>query len=179
MVAPKQVLALGAVVVGFLGIPHILGGHDTFGTYVMGIVPEYAKPAEHGSQVVLEWSLMIWSVVIGLIGIGIAWWFYIRRPKIPGEIAERFPKAYALVSDNFRVDEAYSSLIVKPVTKVSKSALYDGVDQGFIEGIINGLARLFTGLSFILSRAQGGVVRSYVALMVAGTLLLLLLTMLQ
>jgi len=161
-------------------VPHILGGQAAFGHYVEAILPDFARPAggEHGElAVVAEWGLMTWSVLVGLAGIIAAWWCYVRRPETPGLITARIPRAYGLAADNFRVDETYERLIVEPVVRAAENTLEARVDQGFIEGIINGLASGIGRASRGLSRLQGGRIRGYVALMIIGTLMIILLTL--
>lgn len=177
MTVPQGLLAVGAVFVGFLGVPHILGGHDQFGTYVNAVVPAFAMPEAHhgsGSEMAVEWALMIWSVLFGVSGICTAWWLYIRRPDLPGRIVARIPRLYARVNDKFRVDEFYVRTVVDPTRRAAQRFWSDRVDQGVIEGIINGLGRFARGLGGWLSRGQAGLIRAYVAMMVVGVLVFLL-----
>jgi NADH-quinone oxidoreductase subunit L len=177
MTLTQGALAAGAMVIGFLGVPHLLGGHDFFGHYVSAVVPAWAAPKEAAHPaggLAVEWSLMVWSVMVGVAGISAAWWFYIRRKDLPEKLRARFGRAHHLVHGKFFVDEAYMSGIVSPVESAAESFFHRKVDLGLIDGLINGLGRLFRSLGSALSRVQGGFVRSYVAVMVAGLLLLLL-----
>jgi NADH-quinone oxidoreductase subunit L len=181
MSATQGLLAVGAAVIGFLGVPHILGGHDRFGHYVMQIVPEWALPhahAEPAGGMAVESALMMWSVLVGVAGIATAWWMYIRRPELPARVAERWSRAHALVSGRFGVDEAYERVVVGPVERLADGVLRERVDRGIIDGTIHALAKVFRALGASFSRIQAGLVRGYVALMVAG-LLVLLLTLLR
>ena len=177
MTVPQGILALGAALVGFLAVPHILGGHNAFGHYLETIIPEWSKSrhAAHGpAELVVEWALMTWSVLIGIAGIFGAWWCYMRRPELPKQVVERIPRIHRLVDDRFKVDEFYADNIVDPVEKLGKTVVVDRVDRGLIDGIIHGLAFCFRGLADVLRKVQTGVVRNYVAVMVVGLLLLVL-----
>ncbi len=169
-------LALGSAIVGFLGVPHILGGHDIFGHYLAPIIPDFAQPnAAHGEHAIaVEWSLMAWSVVMGLAGISAAWWAYVKKPELPGRITAKIPKLHALVRDKFRVDEAYTATVVRPTESLARQVVLRGVDQGLIEGIVNGLGSVARLLGRVLSFGQTGLLRGYVGIMILGALLLLL-----
>jgi NADH-quinone oxidoreductase subunit L len=178
MTIPQGVLAAGAMVVGFLAVPHVLGGHNAFAHYLEPVIPEWARHSagEHAapSAVAVEWALMSWSVLIGLAGISAAWWMYVRRPELPAQFVAKIPRMYRLVHERFRVDEAYQGKIVDPAVRLADGFLHKRVDRGFIDGIVNGLGRGFTAVSSACSVLQSGFVRHYIAVMVGGILLMLL-----
>src|SRR5262249_52946773 len=89
MTVPPMVLAAGALIVGFLGVPHVLGGVDRFGHYldpVLARVPEAARHAEaaaSGASSAVEAALMVLAIAIAVLGVVLAHRFYIARPALP------------------------------------------------------------------------------------------------
>ncbi len=70
------------------------------------------------------------------------------------------------------VDELYDQTIVRPIVALSR-ALWRWVDQGLIDGAVNGIARLSGGLGWIGSRLQSGQLNTYAFAIVIGALLIL------
>ena len=121
MTAPLVVLALCAVVAGWLGWPHSLGGSDRFTTFVEPVfAPEARVLQEEGrtSQLVAgvqeerntgtEWLLMGLSLVAAGLGWGLAWRSYRHADKGYNEpIAAIAPPVYEVLLHKYYVDEGY------------------------------------------------------------------------
>ena len=171
MTGPVAALAVGAALIGFVGIPALLGGHDAFAHYLEPVV----GAAHHGEgSTASAWGVEILTVVLSLAGIAGAWYAYVRRPDAPKAFVSRIPRFYALVRDNFRVDPFYIRTVVKPVMRFADVFCHRIVDRSIIDATVNGTARAVRGLGGIVARTQAGRVRAYVALMLIGTLVLLL-----
>ncbi|MDH4037098.1 MAG: NADH-quinone oxidoreductase subunit L [Candidatus Krumholzibacteria bacterium] len=190
MTVPLMVLAAGAAVVGFLGVPAALGGANVFhhwlepvfaghaGGHDMGVgalshgaVTVAAAAESHGSTT-LELILMVVSVVTAVAGILFARTLYVQMPGAAAAFTSRLGGFYTLVFNKYYVDELYERAIVRPGYAISDKLLFRFIDTGIIEGIVNGLgitARLF-GATFRL--LQSGVVRTYAFFMLIGFLYL-------
>jgi NADH-quinone oxidoreductase subunit L len=143
-------LAAGSVLVGFLGVPHVLHvlhvPTDLFGRWLESVVqaPVEAHDWRHGLG--LEYSLMGASVLIALGGIGLALVFYGKKGGAPARaFAERHPALYRLVLDKGRVDEAYDLAVVQPLLALNEAA--GRFDNAVIDGAVNGAARAGAALS--------------------------------
>jgi NADH-quinone oxidoreductase subunit L len=136
MTMPLVVLAAGAVVVGFLGVPAALGGNNVFhhwlepvfgghvGAHPMGVglgaistQTVMASAAEGGEHSSLELILMVLSVLVAISGILMAYVFYIRSPRIPAAVTARLGGIYTLVANKYYIDELYERSIVRPDTR--------------------------------------------------------------
>ena len=54
---------------------------------------------------------------------------------------------YTLLVNKYYVDELYAAVIVKPLTLISRTVLWRGVDEGLIDtGLVNGLGRVAQAL---------------------------------
>jgi NADH-quinone oxidoreductase subunit L len=107
-------------------------------------------------------------VIVGLIGILIAWWFYIRKPDLPKKLAQTMYGLYTLVLNKYYVDEIYGALIVRPLLWISTNVLWHTVDEGLIDGTVNGSARLARETGGKLRELQSGNARSYASWVVVG-----------
>ena len=107
-------------------------------------------------------------VIVGLLGILIAWWFYIRKPDLPDKLAASMYGLYALLLNKYFVDELYAAVIVRPLLWVSTHVLWHTVDEGIIDGTVNGSARLAREAGGLLRELQSGNARSYASWVVVG-----------
>jgi len=192
MTVPLSILAVLSVIGGLVGIPIIkgwnrihdflapvLGGHEAHlaEKSVTGIAyaSEVASHAESTVQhsVGLELFMMGVSVAIGLAGIIAAYYFYLRRPELPGKIAERFKGAYNLLVNKYFVDELYHAYVVTPINMIS-TFLWRGIDEKVVDGaMVNGTAWLVKRVSGGLRRLQTGSVQNYALSILIGLVLVL------
>ena len=165
MVIPLAVLAIGAVVAGYLGVPEGLSG---------GIIPNYfehlldksvAHPAAvaHGSHST-EILLTIVSSLIAVAGIVIGWVWFRRNPLW---------EPPRLLEEKYYVDEAYDAAIVNPVKVGSTNLLWKIIDVRIIDGAVNAAGRVASRLGNAMRYLQSGFARSYVAVVVLGALLII------
>jgi len=107
-----------------------------------------------------------------LIGLGMAWWFYILNPSIPGRLAQNQRPLYLFLLNKWYFDEIYNFAIVRPARWLGRT-LWKGGDGAIIDGGINGLALgiipFFTRLA---GRAQSGYIFTYAFAMVMGIVIL-------
>jgi len=99
--------------------------------------------------------MMVVSVVIALIGIGIAYLFYVKNPALPKMLAERWKGLYKLVFNKYYVDELYEILFINSLKKFG-TGLWKGFDEFVIDGMVNGIAYFFGWLSSVMRRVQTG-----------------------
>jgi NADH-quinone oxidoreductase subunit L len=158
MLGPLVILAALSIAGGFLfNVPKIL---------------ENMFPvAEAGAD---ELMLTGISVAAGLIGIAISWYLYVAKPELPDRLAASFGGLYTLVYNKYFVDEVYDATVVNPVITGSRSVLWHGMDQGVIDGIVNGVGTQSRGIGGALKLLQSGNIRSYATWVVLGSVGLLL-----
>jgi NADH-quinone oxidoreductase subunit L len=154
MTGPLMILAVLSLAGGFINVPHFLE-------------PMFAEKAE--SQV-LAWL----SAGVGLLGILIAYVFYVLKPSLPESFAKSIGGVYTLVYNKYFVDEAYDATVVEPLVEGSRTVLWRGVDAGLIDGTVNGVGTRSRGIGSIFRLIQSGNIRSYAAWVVLGSIILLL-----
>src|SRR4029453_18160906 len=106
MAWPLIVLAIGSVVAGYVGLPHVLGGSDWFARF---LEPSFsgAVVGEASESADLEITLMIVSTVVAVSGIGIAMYFFLKHRDAANSLAARFAGLYRLLLHKYYVDEIY------------------------------------------------------------------------
>ncbi|HYC76622.1 MAG TPA: NADH-quinone oxidoreductase subunit L [Planctomycetota bacterium] len=180
MTVPLILLALGAVFVGFLNWPHVLGGHDDFKNYLAPTIaktPEgFAPPkAPHGAGVVAaEYGLMAMAILIAVVGVVAAHRFYVAQPHLPAQTAAKYPGLYRRLKELFGVDAWYVRRVVDPLRRLA-GGLYRGVDVKILDAVVDGCGAAARRVGSAAAALQTGSIQTYLTWMTAGTLLLLLL----
>ena len=162
MWVPLAILAIPSALIGLLlGF----GGHKSwFHHFTNGVFPEAHHDAS--GNVIL---FMVISSVVGLAGIAFAWTRYSKR--VPSD--EPTGAIHRLLANKYYVDEVYNTLIVQPVKNGSHFLLWKLVDNGIIDGIVNGVAAIIRFVGGTLRRLQTGLVQVYILSMVVGIVLFL------
>ncbi len=173
---PLVVLAFLATVGGYVGVPEALGGHNQIHHFmepVFGHAQEVyhiaVKEAMHHNPI--EYVLMALSVVLALIGIGVASLMYMKNPDLPAKFTAKFSKLHRWVFNKWYVDEAYDALFVETTKKLGIFC-WRGFDVKVIDGIVNGLARVVGACSSALRHTQTGLFQNYALTMVLGTVVM-------
>jgi NADH-quinone oxidoreductase subunit L len=154
MTGPLMILAALSLAGGFIKVPRILE-------------PMFAEGPENQT---LAWL----SAGVGLLGIFLAYVFYVAKRGLADSFAKAAGGLYTLVYNKYFVDEAYDATVVEPLIEGSRTVLWRGVDAGLIDGTVNGVGRRSRGIGSIFRLAQSGNIRSYAAWVVLGSIALLL-----
>jgi len=138
MVLPLQVLAVGSIVAGFVGVPAALGGsnhiehflHPVFegAQHALGEVFSAAPPSH-----AVEYLLMAASVGIAAAGILLAGRMYKAQPAMAERMAQRFAGAHRVLLNKYYVDEAYGKVFVRGAALGGGNALF-GMDRFVVDG---------------------------------------------
>ena len=162
MWVPLAILAIPSALIGLLlG----WGGHDSwFHDFTKSVFPETHHEASGN-----VFLFMAISSVVGLAGIAFAWTRYSKR--VPSD--EPTNALHKLLANKYYVDEVYNALIVQPIKNGSHFLLWRIVDNGIIDGIVNGVASIIRLIGGTLRRLQTGLVQSYIVSMVLGIVLFL------
>ncbi len=121
----------------------------------------------------LELILMAVSSVVALLGIGLATWFWLRRPDQADRLATRLPGLHRLLLNKYYVDEFYDVTVVQPIHIVSEEGLWRGMDARLVDGAVNGTGQVVGGMSAVLRLMQTGSVKAYAAATFLGVVAIL------
>ena len=94
-----------------------------------------------------EIGLMMLSVAIGVLGIGLAYRFYVTHPEISEGLRTRWSGAHTVLSNKYYVDESYDATVVKG-TMASARGLWT-FDGRVVDGAVNGSGWLTVFSSWI------------------------------
>jgi NADH-quinone oxidoreductase subunit L len=174
MTIPLIILAILSVCGGWLAAPQLMGGANYFKDFLAPVVSTAAEPAaaaaeSSGGGDILQ-ALIGAPVIAGLLGFLLACWLYIKSPKTPKKLASSFSALYQLLSGKYFIDELYLALIVRPLVWISRNVLWHAVDEGAIDGTVNGVAYVSRETGDRLRRANTGNIRSYATWIVVGVL---------
>ena len=186
MVLPLVVLAIGAILAGYLGVPAGLSGgaipnyfehlldksiaHPVLNHDGLTAYPPLSAEAEppgisHASEDhTIELVLTGISVLIAIAGIAIGWRWFNRNPLW---------QPPRLLEDKYYVDEIYDAAIVEPVKNGSTNLLWKFIDVRIIDGAVNAAGYTASRIGGAMRYLQSGFARSYVAIVVLGALLII------
>ncbi|MGH8012287.1 MAG: NADH-quinone oxidoreductase subunit L, partial [Candidatus Binataceae bacterium] len=169
MTVPLIVLAFLAFVGGWIGLPHGFLWGDRFSRFLAPIVGK--PPVTIVAPAMLPgWQLSIITLAASVIGIIVAWIFYIWSPGLAPRLAANVRAAYVVLMRKYYIDELYDLIITKPLFFFSTYVFFRGVDRGVIDGIADN-----TGLGFEdggegLRRAASGNVQHYAFVYLLGAI---------
>ncbi|MEA3465733.1 MAG: NADH-quinone oxidoreductase subunit L [Thermodesulfobacteriota bacterium] len=171
---PLMILAALATFGGFMGVPHVLGkvfGHvpnaiENFLAPVFEHTQELYHLTAHGTAAT-EYTFMSVSVGVAVVGIGLAWLMYCKKPHLPGIIVAKFPALYRAIFNKWYIDEFYDATLVNP-TKRFGMFLWQLVDVRLVDGLVNGVAWAIKGTGRVLRYTQTGYTHNYAMSMVGG-----------
>jgi NADH-quinone oxidoreductase subunit L len=201
MTLPLIILAFLALTGGLLGIPLIHGWH-VLHNWLEPVLAFDLEAALHASEVMLaehghhvsfaevlhqsqhehapwwvEVGLMLFSVAVAGLGILMAWFFYLKRPDLPGKLVKG-QWGFDLVENKYYVDEIYDETVVKPIIKGS-DLLWKQADIRGVDGAVNGVAQTIGFLGKIARSFQSGFVRNYALIMVVGFIFLVIISQIE
>ena len=158
MTVPLILLAIGSV-----GGGAFLIAGNRFANFLAPVIG--APRAEH--KLVTPYTVVVFALMV--IGIGIAYLQYLRRPVPRTAPAARFPVTAA--RRDLYGDAINESLFMRPGQWLTRLTVY--FDNRGVDGLVNGIAALIGGTSGRARRVQTGFVRSYALSMFLGAALVI------
>jgi NADH-quinone oxidoreductase subunit L len=170
MTVPLMILALLSVVGGFIGFP-IVEGWNKFSEFLAPVFSKGApaEAAHHAAS--FEVTMMLVSMAIAGLGILLAYKMYIKNPRLPDQLVERYPGTYSLVANKYWVDEIYDWVFVGPLVRFSVF-LWRKIDDLLVDGAVNGVGALARSGSEVFKRLQTGNIQGYALSILVGVVFL-------
>ncbi|MBI4341612.1 MAG: NADH-quinone oxidoreductase subunit L [Candidatus Omnitrophica bacterium] len=184
MTLPMTVLAVGAVAAGLLGSPW--SGQPFFRLF-----------GEHHLHEGLDVPILVWSTLVLVVGIALAWVVGAkRRNLLPEGLRPLGARLYRLAFNKYYVDEFYEAAIVRPCLALARGlqrfdqAVIDGavnaiglagetvsrakawVDRTIVDGAVNGIAFLTRWLGAQLRQVQTGIIQHYLLVVIVAVVAL-------
>jgi NADH-quinone oxidoreductase subunit L len=158
MTVPLMVLAVLSILGGYIALPEFLE-------------PMFGHEAGHLSSAT-EHVLMGASIVVVFIGLGIAALFYLVQPGFPMLLAYKLSGLYNVIYNKYYVDEIYDALFIRPTVVIS-TWMWQILDVGVIDGLVNGAAEAVAANSGLWRRWQTGNAQQYAVSMMLGAMAIL------
>ncbi|MEI7013710.1 NADH-quinone oxidoreductase subunit L [Leptospira licerasiae] len=180
MTVPLVILALGAAFSGYLLVPESLGGGIDFLEKYFS--PVFAKGLLYYSQqrsavevhhLSHELELLLAGLSLGaiLLGVGIYWFFFGKKEKLPLDESS-YTGWRILPANKYFIDEIIRTVLIGPISALSEF-LSEVVEKRLIDRVLTGTGKFSGGISSLLRRIQTGTVVDYAFLIVLGTVLIL------
>ncbi len=166
MLAPLFVLALGAVFAGIAFHDGFIGHHwkEFWGSSILILENHKAMDEAHH----VPFLVKVGPIIVGVIGIFIAWIAYIRDTSLPHRVAAQQPLLYSFLLNKWYFDELYDRIFVRPTFWLGR-LLWKGGDGKIIDGLgPDGLAATVVRLARRASILQSGYVYHYAFAMLIG-----------
>jgi NADH-quinone oxidoreductase subunit L len=163
MTVPLMVLAVLSLVGGWFALPAFWGGPNYFADFLGPILGGEMMGGEEAHK--LELILSGVAVAAATVGLLVAWRMYSKgaqRPKLEG--------AYKVLYNKYYVDELYHAVVVGPLIWLSRNVLWKVIDEGIIDGAVNGIASVSSAIGDTVRHTQSGNTRSYAVWVLIGAL---------
>ena len=169
MLLPLVVLAIGAVVSGYVAYEWFVG-HDREEFWALSIftLGDVIEEAHH----VPTWVKLA-PLVVGVAGIALAYVAYMFVPSLPGAFTRALRPLYLFLLNKWYFDELYDRLFVRPAIYLGKGLWKTG-DVTLIDGLgPDGVASAARSIAAKVSRLQSGYVYHYAFAMLIGVVFLI------
>ena len=173
MTTPLMVLAVFAAIGGFVGMRDGFLWGDAFKRCLAPVFAGTAMARPVGISGGIGAALLsLIAVAAGLIGIVLAWMFYLRDPGLPERLAERMRGLYGILTHKYYVDEIYDLIVTRPLFWGSTNVLQRGVDSFIIDGVVDGTGIGVEESGQGLRKVETGNVQHYALAYLVGVLMI-------
>jgi len=166
MIVPLVLLAGGALFAGMAFVGPFIGEHSAaFWGKALFVHPEnHILEAMHHVPTWVKWS----PVVVGFIGLALAWHMYIRNPQAPERLAQTHYPLYQFLLNKWYFDELYDLIFVRPAKAIGRFLWIRG-DGGVIDRFgPDGIAASVQMLTRRAGQLQSGYLYHYAFAMLIG-----------
>jgi NADH-quinone oxidoreductase subunit L len=156
MTVPLMILALGSALTGFIPF------HELVSTDGKPFMTE------------LDFVVAIPSVLIGLVGIGIAAMMYRKESALPDKLAASFSNGYKWAYNKFYMDEVWLFVTKKVIFRyISQPIAW--FDRHVVDATMNAIAEVTQVVSFRIRELQSGQLQKYGYIFITGAVMLAIL----
>ncbi|MEO8419292.1 MAG: NADH-quinone oxidoreductase subunit L [Methylophilaceae bacterium] len=174
---PLIALAIPSAIIGYIAIGPML-----FGDFFQGAiyVDSAAHPVMHeltedfhGAFAMTLHALTSAPFLLAAAGVGLSWFFYMKRPDIPAAIKSRFIVIYNIMDNKYGFD-SFNDKFFAAGSRLIGDKFWQIGDVKIIDGFfVNGTARLIGRISGIIRHLQSGLIYHYAFAMIIGAFLML------
>lgn len=167
---PLIVLALLAVVGGFMGLPEVFHAKHFLKEFLNPVFAQATHVGEemsaHAANSSTEIMLMLIASILAVVAIAIAYVMYVSRKRIPAKDGEQYGIG-KIIYNKYYVDEIYNALVVKPILVLSE-LVHDVLDRTFVDGLVNWSGKFSLMAGAQVRKIQNGSIGFYLLFMVVS-----------
>jgi NADH-quinone oxidoreductase subunit L len=174
---PLVLLAIPSAVIGFVAIDAMLFG-DFFGGSIVVDAARHPAMKEmaahfHGATAMALHSVTTAPFWLDLLGVGLAWFLYLKRPDLPAVLQARMQGLYRLLENKYYLDRINETVFAGGARRLG-AGLWKGGDIALIDGVaVNGSARVVGWIAAASRLLQSGHIYTYAFGMIIGLLVLI------
>lgn len=163
MLSPLMILAVGAVLAGYVFYDMFVGHHQLWGDSIK-VLPENDTVA--AAHHVPLWVKKL-PIVMGGLGLLLGWVFYNRFTSLPEIFCKIFKPLHALFFNKWFFDELYNKTMVQPAIWFGN--IFWKSDKDVVDGFgPDGVAKSSNRFGGLLSKFQSGYIFQYAFVMMVG-----------
>ena len=149
----------------FLAVASVFAGYLPF--------TELVTSDKIGFESEMDFMVAVPSVLIGLLGIAMAWILYKKESEVPAKLAKSWGILYTATYNKFYFDEIYLFVTRKIIfNHISRPIAW--FDRHVIDGFMVGIGTVTEKVSYQIKGMQSGQLQHYAFMFIAGTLALAL-----
>ena len=166
MLLPLALLAIGALFFGYLFKSYFIG--DLGNAFWDNSIAIHHEAHHH-----IPFLIYYLPVFLGLIGFLIAWYMYLKNPKVPNSIAALNQPLYKFLLNKWYFDELYHYIFIVPAKAIGLF-FWKFIDGYIIDGFgPNGIASSVLKISIKAKNIQTGFIYHYAFAILIGLSLLI------
>ncbi len=168
---PLIMLAIPSVCIAWFVVGGIFDG-SYFGDAIV-VAKEHTAMAElaagyHGIWGFMVHGILAWPFLLAAAGVFTAWVMYIKKPELPGRIADRFKLGHTILVEKYGFDRFYLFFFAGGSRGIG-SLLWRIGDIKLIDGLlVNGSAKAVGWFSSVVRQVQSGYLYHYAFTMIIG-----------
>jgi NADH-quinone oxidoreductase subunit L len=126
----------------------------------------------HGATAMALHGMTLLPFWLGVAGVAMAWFFYMKRPDIPAAIQKRFSVIYMILDNKYGFD-TFNQWFFAGGARLLGGKFWRWGDVAAIDGVlVNGTARMVGRIASVVRHLQSGYIYHYAFAMIIGVLLL-------
>ena len=174
---PLVLLAIPSVLIGFFTIQPMLFG-DWFGSAILIDAAKHPSMQHmgehfHGAVAMATHGITTLPFILAMSGVGLSWFFYLKRPDIPAAIQKAAMPIYTLLENKYYFDK-FNEIVFAAGARLLGRGLWKVGDQVLIDGVmVNGTASVVGWIAGLVRLFQTGRLYQYAFGMIFGVFALL------
>lgn len=163
---PLVVLGILSLIAGFIELPHNFGHFTLFSDFLNTTLPAVVLLPNPAAG---EFALQATAGILALIGVYLAWQFYIKKPQPLQQFKYGSGSGlFRFLNEGWMFDRLYDFLFVKPLVWLSKID-----ERDFVDRIYGGIGHLNLMMNAAFSKSQNGKLRHYLLGLGIGAFIIL------